>query len=71
MKWFGRLAQSTIFVMDDSANVDRALFAKAPKSVRDLNKSARAAARAKQRFAWALDNPDNPRVAGKPLKKPV
>lgn len=57
--------------MDDAARVDQALFKKAPKSVRALNRKARGEARAQQRFEWALANPTNPRVANKPLKKPV
>jgi hypothetical protein len=64
------LARSTLFV-DDSAKIDKALFGKMPKDVQALNRAARAEARARARYDWALNNPSNPRVAGKPLKKPV
>lgn len=49
---------------------DDALFKRQPKSVRALNLVARREARAKARYAWAMANPNNPKVAGKALTKP-
>lgn len=49
---------------------DEVLFKRAPKSVKALNLVARREARAKDRYAWAIAHPNNPKVYGKPLTKP-
>jgi hypothetical protein len=50
---------------------DDHLFKHQPKQVRILNEQARREKRAQERYAWAVQNPTNPRVAGKRLTKPV
>lgn len=50
---------------------DDSLFKHQPKQVRILNEQARREKRAQERYAWATQNPNNPKVSGKKLTKPV
>jgi hypothetical protein len=55
---------------DDAAKIEKVLFKSMPKDIQELNRAARREARDKARLEWAMNHRSNPRVAGKPLRKP-